>query len=248
MRMDPDLEAAPPLLPPPKTWVDRIQALFEVLLLAGLVSSLLAALPFLFTASGRQVLQTSVVVLCAYLLLETAISLILLYLIMRAHGETLGWLGLSWTRMRSGVLLGLAIVPLLFGLNILVSGFFTVFFPTHVLEHNPLIELVHTPRDLVLFVATATVSGGIKEELQRAFILRRFQAYLGGPLLGLILWSIVFGLGHYVQGAQGMVAAGVLGLFFGIAYLARGNLVIPMVAHGLYDSITLIGFFVMASK
>ncbi len=183
----------------------------------------------------------------AYVLLEAAITLVFLFLIMRAHGETLAWLGLCWKRWRSNAMVGLAIVPILLVLNVVVAAVFQEFLPKYFLERNPLTELIRTPQDLALFIATALIAGGIKEELQRAFILRRFQAYLGGGKIGLITWSVVFGLGHFVQGAQGMVAAGMFGLIFGALYLMRGNLIAPIVAHGAYDTVALLGSWFFAS-
>lgn len=246
MHTEENQEAAPPL-EPPKTWLDRGQALFEVVLLAGVISSLMAAVPFSIGSSGRTSLLQDIHLMSAYVLLEAFITLVFLFLIMRAHGETLEWLGLSWKRWRSDILAGLAVIPLLLILNLVVSAVFQVLFPKYFLERNPLTELIRTPQDLVLFIVTALIAGGIKEEMQRAFILRRFQAYLGGAKIGLIIWSIVFALGHFVQGAQGMVAAGIFGLIFGIVYLTRGNLVAPMVAHGVYDTVALLGSWFLVS-
>jgi membrane protease YdiL (CAAX protease family) len=242
------IQGIAPLSEPRRTWLDRVQALIEVLLLAGILSSLIATLPFAISPSGRASLMANVRAMSVYLLLEASITFVLLFLIMRVHGETLKGLGLTWERWRFRVFLGLAIVPILFFLNAIISVVFQTLLPRYFLKRNPLTDLIRTPADLILFVGTALIAGGIKEELQRAFILRRFQAYLGGARLGLILWSVAFGLGHYVQGAQGMVAAGVYGLIFGIAYLVRRNLVIPMVAHGAYDTIALLGYWFFASR
>lgn len=206
---------------------------------------MLAMLPFAFSASRREHLLENVGDTVAYLLLEAAITLLLMFLVMRAHGETLRWLGLSWARWGVNVLAGLAIVPLLFFLNLVVSLIFQTFFPKYFMESNPLTELVQSPRDLLLLTSAALIAGGFKEELQRAFILRRFQTYLGGAWLGLMLWSIVFGLGHYLQGAQGVVAATLFGLIFGAVYLIRRNLIIPMAAHGTYDTLALVGYWLL---
>ncbi len=235
------------LAEPPKTWVDRAQALFEVALLAGVISSLIAAMPFAMGSATRASLLEDIHLMSAYVLLEAAITLVFLFLIMHAHGETLAWLGLCWKRWRSNAMAGLAIVPILLVLTVVVAAVFQEFFPKYFLERNPLTELIRTPQDLALFIATALIAGGIKEELQRAFILRRFQAYLGGGKIGLITWSVVFGLGHFVQGAQGMVAAGIFGLIFGAVYLMRGNLIAPIVAHGAYDTVALLGSWFLAS-
>ena len=242
-------EPEPSATPPAKgiTWVDRAQALFEVLLLAGIVSSLIATLPFMLGPAGRKNPMADVRGLFAYLLLEAAITFVLLFLVMRAHGETLKEMGLSWERWRAHALLGLAIVPILFVVNYIVYIVFLAFLPGYVRETNPLTEIIRTPQDLMLFITAALIAGGIKEEMQRAFILRRFQACLGGARLGLFLWSASFGMGHYVQGPQAVVAAGTFGLLFGIVYLARRNLVTPMVTHGAYDTIALLGYWFLAA-
>ena len=233
--------------PPPKTWVDRVQAFFEVMLLAGLISSLLASLPFSMSAAGRESLLANIRVLSGYILLESGFTFLLLFLIMKAHRETLRDFGLSWQHWRSNAVWGLAIVPVLFFLNLIITLLFQIFFPSYFMDRNPLIDLIQTPQDLGIFVGTALIAGGIKEELQRAFILRRFRSHLGGAGLGLILWSTVFGLGHYVQGAQGMIAAALFGLMFGIAYLARGSLIVPVIAHGAYDTVALLGSWFFSS-
>ncbi|MEW6130089.1 MAG: CPBP family intramembrane glutamic endopeptidase [Acidobacteriota bacterium] len=54
---------------------------------------------------------------------------------------------------------------------------------------------------------------------------------------GMILVSVLFGIGHYYKGPAGMVDSGFAGLMFGIAYLFSGrNLWASILAHGLVDS------------
>ena len=247
METEETLQTAPPPAVPRKSWIDRIQALIEVLLLAGLMSSILAALPFALRPNGREHLLGDVRMMAGYILLEAIITLLLLFLVLKAHGETLASLGIHWNQWRTNVLLGLATVLVLFVLNYIISLIFQFYLPRYYLERNPLTDLIRTPKDLLLFIGTALIAGGFKEEFQRAFILRRFQAYLGGAQVGLVLWSVVFGFGHYIQGAQGVVTAGLFGMIFGILYLMRGSLVAPIVAHGIYDTLALLGYWFLSS-
>ena len=99
-----------------------------------------------------------------------------------------------------------------------------------------------------MFIIAGIVAGGIKEELQRAFILRRFSHHLGGAGIGLVTWSLVFGAGHYSQGVQGMCAASILGFIFGILYLIRGNLILPITAHAVYNTLTLLIYWFVINK
>ena len=49
----------------------------------------------------------------------------------------------------------------------------------HNVEHNPLEELLRTPGDAAIFAVIVVIAGGVREEVQRAFILRRFERWLG---------------------------------------------------------------------
>jgi membrane protease YdiL (CAAX protease family) len=225
------------------TWADRVQALLEVALVGGIVSSYIAFLPFYLRGGTEESLLQNVRLLAVMLLSEAAITVLLIALLLQLHRQT--WRDLGWRldRLKSNIGLGLAVVPLLFATNIVVAAFVRHYLPRFYTERNPLIEGIQTRADLALFLCAAVLAGGVKEELQRAFILGRFRGHLGGALPGLILWSAVFGAGHYIQGVQGAFAAGLFGLLFGIVYLARASLVPPMVAHTVYDVAALLGYW-----
>ena len=228
-------------------WMDRLQALLEVLLLSGLVSSFFAALPFTAIHGGPLLSVADARTISAFILLEASIALLLMLLVLRMHGESFRDLGLRRDRWKSHVAFGLALVPILFLANALIAAGFRIFLPKYFLERNPLIDMIRTRRDLVFFLCSALYAGGFKEELQRAFILTRFRGHLGGVRVGLVIWSLAFGAGHYVQGLQGIVVASVYGMLFGILYIARGSLIAPMVAHALYDVLALLGYWLIST-
>jgi membrane protease YdiL (CAAX protease family) len=234
---------------PGKSWIDRLQAFVEVLLLSGLVSGFLAAavLPLFHIRNMEQLLQDTRL-LSTYLLLESAISLLLLAGILKLHGETIGSIGFRWNHWKRNLLLGLALVPFLFVINGIISIIFKLYLPKYYMEENPLIQNVHTPQQLALFVFSAVIAGGFKEEMQRAFILNRFQRYLGGAAAGLLIWSLGFGAGHYLQGVQGVVIASLYGFIFGVIYLASGSLIAPIAAHGAYDALAILAYWFLSDK
>jgi membrane protease YdiL (CAAX protease family) len=228
-------------------WMDRLQALLEVVLLSGLVSSFFATLPFA-AIHGKSLLGVADAgTISAFILLEASITLLLILLVLRMHGEHLRDFGLRSDRWVSHAAVGLALVPVLFLANALIAGAFRLFLPKYFLDHNPLIDMVKTRRDLLFFLCSALYAGGFKEELQRAFILTRFREHLGGVGAGLVIWSLVFGAGHYVQGLQGIVVASVYGMLFGILYIIRGSLVAPIVAHAVYDVLALLGYWLAST-
>jgi membrane protease YdiL (CAAX protease family) len=234
---------------PRKPLIEKFLALFEVLLLSGLLSSSLAALPLAaFYRKSAELLTNNVKTLSSFLLLETAITICLLLMVLKVHQETICSLGLQWARWKLNLLIGLALVPFLFLINDIVAIAFRLYLPKYYTERNPLTEIIHTPSQLALFVFSALIAGGIKEELQRAFILNRFGRYLGGAGVGLVLWSLAFGAGHYVQGAQGVTIATIYGLIFGITYLLSGSLIAPIVAHGAYDALALLAYWFISGR
>jgi membrane protease YdiL (CAAX protease family) len=111
----------------------------------------------------------------------------------------------------------------------------------HNVKDNPMEQLAGgTPQQAALFSVVAILAGGVREELQRAFMLRRFEQYLGGAGIGVIVLSIAFGLGHAVQGWDAVLTTGTLGAFWAWMYLRRRSSVGPMVSHAGFNSLEIL--------
>jgi membrane protease YdiL (CAAX protease family) len=111
-------------------------------------------------------------------------------------------------------------------------------------ERNPFQDLVQTPADTAVFALVVVVAGGIREEIQRAFLLIRFDRFLGGTAVGIAVTSVAFGAGHFVQGADAAIATGLLGAFWAVIYVRRRSIVAPVVSHSGFNLIQLTQFFV----
>ena len=85
----------------------------------------------------------------------------------------------------------------------------------HNVAHNPLQDLIRGPRNAAIFAIVVVVAGGVREEIQRAFVLHRFDVWLGGGTVGIVVGSIAFGAGHLVQGYDAAIATGLLGRLLG---------------------------------
>ncbi len=179
----------------------------------------------------------------AVLLLVAGNALFTMLLILALQGaQGRGLHHLGWTRRgwRLEALLGVATLPLLVLLVVSTTVLFHLLLPGWASEDNPLLELIRTRWDLFWFVLSGIFVGGVQEEIQRAFILDRFERHLGGAALGLALWSAGFGALHAVQGWDRAFQAALLGLVFGLIYLWRRNLTAPMVSHALYDVVVVV--------
>ncbi|MGH9145401.1 MAG: CPBP family intramembrane glutamic endopeptidase, partial [Vicinamibacterales bacterium] len=104
--------------------------------------------------------------------------------------------------------------------------------------------LIRTARDAVVFAVVATLAGGLREEMQRAFVLRRFERHLGGAPVGLVIFSVMFGAGHALQGWDAAITTGALGAFWGAVYLRRGSIVAPVVSHSAFNAAEIVRFAV----
>ena len=81
-----------------------------------------------------------------------------------------------------------------------------------------------------------------EEILFRGYLINRFIDLVGestpGKFLIVILTGAAFGFVHYYQGSRGVVAAGIVGIFQSIIYLShQRKLVVPIIAHGVFDTI-----------
>ncbi len=174
-------------------------------------------------------------------LTDTVLLLLFMVWLMREQGESPRalWLGTRSTAREAGF--GLLIVPaLVFGVGILLNAL-RLFAPfLRNVPANPLEQLAANPNDAAVLVVVAVVAGGLREELQRAFLLRRFEQYLGGTGVGILVLSVGFGLGHYVQGLDAVITTGILGAVWAWMYARRRSSVAPMVSHAAFNALQIV--------
>jgi membrane protease YdiL (CAAX protease family) len=134
------------------------------------------------------------------------------------------------------VVAGILLVPLVLMIVIVLQLAIRVVAPLlHNVDVSPFTPLLSSPWRLAGFVVLVLVAGGVREEIQRAFLLHRFEQRLGGGRLGLLLTSTAFGLGHTVQGWDAAIVTGVLGAFWGTLYLSRRSVAATVTNHALFN-------------
>lgn len=172
-------------------------------------------------------------------LADTALLIALMVALSRAHGDSLSELWLGRRPLLKECLLGIAFVPPIFMLVVIVLNTVRLVAPgLHNVQSNPLEELASGgAMNAAAFGIVAILAGGVREELQRAFMLRRFERHLGGAEVGVLVLSVAFGLGHLVQGRDAAIATGVLGAVWAVMYLRRRSSVAPLVSHAGFNSL-----------
>jgi membrane protease YdiL (CAAX protease family) len=218
------------LLPP---WF----ALSQVIAVCGVPTQFVIVIGLIFLADMPvDLTNLSLEFIATVSLLDTALIALLIRVFLALSGETSRDVFLGVRPVSKEFLRGLLLVPIVFaGVLGLVLVLRAVGPWTH-LDKNPLEAYMRTPVDAAIFTVVVVLAGGIREELQRAFILHRFQQRLGGVWLGLALYSVVFGVLHIDQGLDAMIAVGLLGVFWGILYIKRGSAVMSMVNHAGFNT------------
>ena len=164
----------------------------------------------------------------------------------------LGWRAVGLTRWRSwpvtiaaGVLLGAALEAF----QLLVTQPIL----SRLLGREPDLDLFRmltgNIKMTMLFIALSWTLAAFGEELfWRGYLMNRVADLLDRRrvawIVSLVIVNIVFGLAHGYQGPTGWIEEGLAGIFLGLMYLRTGrNLSVPIIAHGVSDTIDMVLLF-----
>lgn len=229
----------PAALPAPRARAaDRVLSLVEVAFCSGVPTQL--AIMLALAAVGLEPLARDGGLSLQYVTLlslaDTALLTALVLAFLRARGDSPRRLFLGTRAAVREARLGLLVLPAVLVAVVALSLLIQATAPwLHNVPRNPLASLFRNGRDVAIFAIVAMIAGGAREEVQRAFILDRFERHLGGATVGLIVFSALFGLGHLLQGYDAALVTGVLGLAWGLLFLWRRSVVAPMVCHAMFN-------------
>jgi membrane protease YdiL (CAAX protease family) len=224
------------LAPPPRpTW----PAWLEILLCSGYPTQIF--LGAVLIAAGLSPVRPDDSLSAPFVfvlsLLDTVLLLSLIVFLIVRRGERPLEVFFGGKAVGPELVFGILSVPLVFALVVSLMLTILRFAPElHNVPRNPLENFLGTQTGIWMFLFVAIVAGGVREELQRAFLLHRFKHDLGRPWMGLLITSVAFGMGHTLQGYDAAIITGALGALWGAIYLARGSALAPLVSHSLFNS------------
>ncbi len=222
----------------------RMVAIGEVLLCSSVPTQV--SIGYLLLVAGIAPLtpdgQLSLTYVLALSLLDTVALILLMVLFTRSHGYRVSDLWLGNRPVAAEAKLGLWLVPVVYLVVVVVLNVVRLAAPwMRTVPTNPLEELAATgTTEAALLGLVAIIAGGIREELQRAFLLVRFERHLGGATVGIVVLSVAFGLGHWVQGLDAVVTTGLLGALWAVVYLKRRSSIAPVVSHAGFNSLEIL--------
>jgi membrane protease YdiL (CAAX protease family) len=239
-RSEPADPAPPAGHRPAPTPGERVTSLLEVILCSGYPTQI--ALGVLLIVFGLGPLHEDGTFSLAHIALlslgDTVVLVGLAVFFLVTRGERPADVFVGPRRPFREALLGVLLIPLVFAVVALLGLLIQHLAPwLRNVPDNPLAALLTTPASILVMAFVVAVAGGIREEIQRAFILHRFEQHLGGAVLGLILFSAAFGAGHLLQGRDAALMTGALGLLWGVVYLRRRSVVAPVVSHAAFNLI-----------
>jgi membrane protease YdiL (CAAX protease family) len=229
---------AAPLHPSPEpspTW----PTWFEILTCSGYPTQIFISYALMLAGVSPQTAegQLSGRFVLALSLIDTVALLSLIVLFIRRRGQRAREVFFGNTRPMRELLAGAISLPTVIVILLALTLIIRRFAPSlHNVPDNPLEGLLGSQFSLWTFLLVVIVAGGIREELQRAFLLQRFRDDLGQPWLGLFITSLAFGMGHTLQGFDAALITGTLGAFWGFMYLTRGGALASVTSHSLFNS------------
>ena len=232
----------------PPAFAERSVALLEVVLCSDFPTQLVLAATFAVFGFRSQVDGAlSLTYVAALSLTDTVVLVGLIVLFLRARGEDPLHVFFGGRPLLAEARAGVPLLFVAFGVALAVMLSAQALAPwLHTVAHNPLQDLVRSPGQAALFAVVLIVAGGIREEVQRAFLLQRFERWLGGARVGLVVTSVAFGAGHFIQGADAAVATATLGAFWGAVYLRRRSIAAPVVSHAGFNLVQILQYLVLS--
>jgi membrane protease YdiL (CAAX protease family) len=226
---------APAPRPAPPTWPTWL----EILLCSGYPTQIL--LGQLLMLAGIRPLgadgSLSATFVFALSIIDTLVLLSLIVFLLARRGERPWDVFFGRRPAAAEVRAGIFSFPIIIIVVVTLLVAIRRFLPSlHNVPENPLEGLLRTGASVWLFLLVVIVAGGVREELQRAFLLHRFRNDLRSPWIGLIVTSLAFGMGHTLQGVDAAIVTATLGAIWGAMYLTRGGALAPVVSHSLFNS------------
>ena len=112
-------------------------------------------------------------------LADTFLLITLMVALTRAHGDSVRALWLGDRPVAREALVGAMLIPLVFFAVVILLNLLRLLAPwLHNVPTNPFEQLAATPAEAIVLAVVAIVAGGVREELQRAFLAAAFRALI----------------------------------------------------------------------
>jgi len=218
--------------------------LFEIIAISGIPTQVVVGALLYFATDLGKAADTanpldrlvSLEFTSGLILIDTALIALLIRLFLEISGENSRTVFLGRRRVLPEVVRGLLWLPVVLVVSGGIAWALSQVPFLHNVPTNPLGSYMGSPFEALIFGVVVALGGGLREELQRAFILHRFDQGLGGIKVGLVVFSLLFAMLHLTQGRDVAITVGLLGVFWGLLYVTRRSAVMGMTNHAAFDT------------
>lgn len=229
--------------PPQPVWLDRqlpkLPAIAQVIAVSGFPTQLLVAAVLIIGVgmspySGDGGLSLQFIATVSFI--DTALVSLLILTFLRFSGENSHTVFFGNRPIWPEFWRGLVFVPVVFlAVTGIVAGLRYLAPWLQTVPENPLAAFMNNPFDAAVFAVVVVLAGGVREELQRGFILHRAEQKLGGAWIGNLGYGLIFGALHIDQGLDVALVIGLMGLGWGATFIRRRSVVAGMVNHAGFN-------------
>lgn len=157
----------------------------------------------------------------------------------RRRGLTARSMGLTWSGTPLNIVIGLAVLVIVYALIAVTMLLLWFLWPEVVgeMQENArrIMELVPNLRP-VEFVPVAALIGVYEELVFRGFLMTRLRRATGGWTIAVVLSTAVFTALHaFEQTRSALIVVAILSLVFSLATIWRRSIVPAIIAHALFD-------------
>jgi len=180
------------------------------------------------------------------------ISLLFLWGASRLRGASWGYFGLtrpkSWFRT---VLMSLGVALAVLGTVVLIINPIMNALPNLGSQDLSRFDYLtgHLPNLVIQLVNIWITAAFLEEFMFRGYLMKRIIDLQGKEtkiawVIAIVGSAVIFGLVHSQQGLGGIFKVGLIGVVFGLSYLAVGRNLWPLIlAHGIIDSMDMVQHF-----
>src|SRR5688500_12761542 len=180
---EPAADSLPATVPPPSTARDRLVAVGEMVVCSGFPTQILLAI--LVRSAGVPDVasdgQISLPFVALVSLADTALLIWLMLWFLQSGGQTGTSLWLGNRPILPEIVRGVLLTPLILaGVGLLLLAIQQWAPQLRTVPVNPLEVLARRgPMDAAILAVVAVIAGAVREELQRAFLVDRFERHVG---------------------------------------------------------------------
>lgn len=227
-----------------------VSAALQIVAVSGIPTQTVIGAALIFLAGMQPYAGTtlSLTFVATLSIIDTAVVALLIHTFLTHSGERASTVFLGHRPLLPELLRGLAMAPLfLVGAGLLVATLRWLVPSLNTVPVNPLEAYMQRPLDAAIFAVVVILAGGVREELQRAFILHRVRTQWGHVWLGNVVFAVIFGALHLEQGADLAIVIGLMGLLWGALFISRGSVMAPIGSHAGFNAAQVLQQVVVAS-